>query len=462
MPFLLFNINYNVVQHYGREIQGLSNNVHIADKAQSSLADKISQTSEKLKAYLISLFGIQRVISTFRDLYNQVKQVDTAMVELRKVTDETASTYDRFLKDAAVRAKELGASLADVVTATADFARLGYSIPDSSTLADAALVYKNVGEGINNVSDASGSIISTMKAFGIQASDSMSIVDKFNEVGNRFAISSRGIGEAFLRSASALSAANNTIDESIGLFVAANNVVQDPEVVGTALRTMSMRLRNTAGALQELGEDSDGAVESITKLQTELLNLTKGKVDIMLDADTFKSTYQILVELSQVWGSLTDKAQADVTRLVAGLRQGNVMTAIMANLTEGISATEVSLNSFGSAMKENEVWLDSIVGKLSQQSAAWQELSTTVVNSDLVKGGIGASTWLIEIVNQIGQSFVGRLIAAAAGVTVLSSAFRTLSKTNLGTGLKTFATDIGELKILEFRKEVCLTYAAAS
>jgi len=60
------------------------------------------------------------------------------------------------------------------------------------------------------------------------------------------------------RSASALAAANNTIDESIGLFVAANNVVQDPEVVGTAIRTISMRLRNSAGALQELGEDAEG------------------------------------------------------------------------------------------------------------------------------------------------------------------------------------------------------------
>ena len=47
-----------------------------------------------------------------------------------------------------------------------------------------------------------------------------------------FAISSSGIGEALQRSASALAAAGNTIDESIGLIVAANDVVQNPEAVG--------------------------------------------------------------------------------------------------------------------------------------------------------------------------------------------------------------------------------------
>ena len=86
-------------------------------------------------------------------------------------------------------------------------------------------MYKNVGDGIEDISQASESIISTMKAFGIEANNSMSIVDRFNEVGNNFAISSTGIGEAMQRSASALYEAGNTIDESIALITGANSVV---------------------------------------------------------------------------------------------------------------------------------------------------------------------------------------------------------------------------------------------
>ena len=60
----------------------------------------------------------------------------------------------------------------------------------------------------------------------------MSIVDKFNNVGNNYAISSKGVGDALLRSAAAMRAANNTLDETIALATAANTIVQDPEKVG--------------------------------------------------------------------------------------------------------------------------------------------------------------------------------------------------------------------------------------
>ena len=128
------------------------------------------------------------------------------------------------------------------------------------------------------------SMVSVMKAFNIEASNAMHIVDSLNEVGNNFAISANGIQEALFRSSAALAAANNTFEQSIGLIVAANEVVQNPEVVGTAIRTLSMRLRNSAGELQDLGEDFEGAAESVTRLHQQLLELTDGRVDIMATA----------------------------------------------------------------------------------------------------------------------------------------------------------------------------------
>jgi len=75
-----------------------------------------------------------------------------------------------------------------------------------------------------------------MKAFNIETQNSMQIVDMFNEVGNNFAISSTGVGDALVRSASALAGANNTLEESIGLITAANAIVQNPESVGEMMR----------------------------------------------------------------------------------------------------------------------------------------------------------------------------------------------------------------------------------
>ena len=96
---------------------------------------------------------------------------------------------------------------------------------ESANMAETAIVYKNVADGLDTVDEATDSIISTMKAFGIESSNTMGIIDVFNEVGNNFAITSAGIGEAMQRSASALYEAGNTFEESVALITAANSVV---------------------------------------------------------------------------------------------------------------------------------------------------------------------------------------------------------------------------------------------
>lgn len=102
---------------------------------------------------------------------------------------------------------------------------------------------------------------------------------------NNYAVSSKGIGEALLRSASAMKAANNTLDETIALTAAANTIVQDPEKVGTTLRTVSMYLRAAKTEAEDAGESTDGMADSVSKLRDEILALTGNKVDIQLNED---------------------------------------------------------------------------------------------------------------------------------------------------------------------------------
>lgn len=118
------------------------------------------------------------------------------------------------------------------------------------------------------------------------------------------------------RSAAALSQGNNTLEESIGLVVGANDVLQDVDTAGQSLKTISLRLRKTNVELEEMGEDSDGAATSVSELRKKLLALSG--VDIMQDENTYKSTYQILKEISSVYNQLSDKNQAGVLELIAG------------------------------------------------------------------------------------------------------------------------------------------------
>lgn len=365
-----------------------------------------------------TLMAVYRV---FRDMITAVKELDAAMTELRKVTDLSEKSYRNYLNTAKQLSQTVGATLADTVNATADFARLGYSITESTALAEAALVYKNVGDGIEDIGTASESLISTIKAFeqfGESANNAMSIIDRFNEVGNNFAISSEGIGSALQRSASSLAAAGNSLNQSIALVTGMNAVVQDPEKVGTALKTISMYLRAAKTEAEEAGESTDGMASSVSELRKELLTLTKGRVDIMLDDKKFKSTYEVMKDLSQVWGDLADIDQANILELIGGKRNANAVTSLLTNFEDAEKALQTAAQASGSALAENEKYLDSIAGKLSVLQSKFETFSTDLIDSGAVKFVVDLGSGLLTLLDVLTRIYALLPLIGVSTLTV--------------------------------------------
>ena len=392
------------VKNYTKELE---KNDAIIRKNGDDHMTAFGKIGRAIKTHLTTLTAtasIGSIMRYIRQMVDAVREIDTAMTELRKVTDETDTRYEQFLDNAAVRAKNLSATISDTISATADFARLGLSIDQAEKAADAAIVYKSVGDDINSIGDAAESIISTMKAFGIEANDAMSIVDKFNKVGNEFAIGSSGVGEALKRSAAAMYTANNTLEETIGLATAANTILQNPQSVGTTLKTVSMYIRAAKTELEEAGEDTEGIAESTGKLRELIKQITAegGKaIDIMADDNQFKSTYQILEEISKVWDKISDTNQAALLEKLGGKRNANAIAAILENFDIARQAMEAATNAEGSAMAELEKYQESIEGHIVALKTAFQELSRTVVGVDIVKTVIDFGKYALNAITAV-------------------------------------------------------------
>lgn len=372
-------------------------------KKTETIIEQIKRKTKEVFTYFSGSSIIFKAVNELKKGIQYVRDIDLALTELKKVTDETEETYDKFLKTAAKTGARLGSTISAVTEATATFAKLGYSIEQASEMAEAAIVYKNVGDNIESTEDAANSIISTLKGFGMAASESMAIVDKFNEVGNRFAITSQGIGEALRLSASALNEGKNSLDESIALITAANEVVNDPSSVGTALKTLTLRLRGSKTELEEMGEDVSDMATTTSQLQAKLLALTGGKVDIMLDANTFKNSTQILREMAAAWEDMNDIQRANALELMGGKRQANVLSALIQNFDTVEKVIDTSANSAGSALKENERYLDSIQGKIDQFNNATQSMWSNFLDDDVVKFVVELGTKLIKLIDNIGM-----------------------------------------------------------
>ena len=147
-----------------------------------------------------------------------------------------------------------------------------------------------------------------------------------------------------------MKAANNDLAETISLGTAAYAVIQNAETVGTTLKSVSMYLRAAKSDLESAGESADGCANSVSELRSELKSLTG--VDIMIDNKNFKSTYQILKELSQVWDKLSDVTQANVTEMIGGKRNANaVREQLGKRIPSGSTVSKAALDNSTQASK---------------------------------------------------------------------------------------------------------------
>lgn len=133
------------------------------------------------------------------------------MTDVRKVSEGTEAQYKSFQQTVSSTAQEIASTNKELINSSADFSRLGYSLEQAESLAKNTTLFVNVGDGID-ITAATEDMITAMKAFDIKAEDSIKIVDNYNQIGNKFALSATDIGEAMKRSASALETGNSCLE----------------------------------------------------------------------------------------------------------------------------------------------------------------------------------------------------------------------------------------------------------
>lgn len=421
--------NTKASKDFGSQIQYLRERLKGIDITSDDAADQLKQLAEEfktvqqaaisagktgksfgstLKGAFQGIIGIvsvstvlDRAVDILKEMYQAVYDIDTAMVSLMKVTDETSSRYSEFLRDAAQSAKELGRSVSSLVEQTATWAKLGYTLDQSEELAKLSSIYANVAEVDNTT--AVSDMVTAMKAFNIEAEKAATVIDPLNELGNKFAIDAASLGDALSKSASAMNASGTDMYKTLAMITGGAEITQNAGEFGNFLKVASMRIRGMKGELEELGEEVDESVDSISKVQTQILNLTQGKVNIFDDIGEFRDYYEIMEDIADVYDTLSSTDQAALAEILFGKMRGNQGQALIQAFQSGQiqKAYETALNSAGSAAEEQMRWMGSLEAKTQQFQAAWQELSMTVLGSDFLKGLVDIGTNLLEVLTKI-------------------------------------------------------------
>lgn len=391
------------------EFKTITTQAEIIGKTGLSMGDRLKMQFTKLSSYFGAASVIMTGIQAVKEGFQNVLDVDTKLTELYRVTDFTSPQYSDVYDTLTTSAQKYGATLTDLISQTADWSRAGFSDPDTAArLSEITSVYQHIAD--LDAKTSMENLLTAYKGFepqlkkqfgGDAAAAAEHIADVYNEIDNNYATTAADIGEAVKRSASALSLAGNSLEETAGMVTGITEVTQDPEKAGNSLKVLSMRLRGMKGELQDLGEETDENVENLSQMQGKVLNLTHGKVNIFDNAGDFKSTYEIMQGIADIYDDLTDSDKADLLETIAGKNRANEVAALIQNWDRVAQATESAENSAGSAMAEQEKYANSLQGRLNSLTSSLQTISNTALDSGFLKGLVSGATEAINILNKV-------------------------------------------------------------
>lgn len=242
-----------------------------------------------------------------------------------------------------------------MVEAATSFKKSGYSDEDAATLALIASKYQNIADEALSAGDAADFIISQMKAFNIEAENSEHIIDAVNNVSNNMAVSSADLATNIGKASAALAVGGNTYEEVLALMTGITEITRSGTKAARALVSVQSRLNQVV-------DESSSVGQALLEFYRE------HNIDVY-DADgQLRSLYEILTDMAKIWPTLTKNEQGYYLNQQSGANQSQNLAAALSNFTDVQKAYTLAVESSGSAMKENEAYMESLnkMGLLKQ------------------------------------------------------------------------------------------------
>lgn len=385
--------------------------IRAAGENTQTLGDRFGGLATKFASWLSITQVIMTAVRTAKQMVSAAVEVESAMTQIKIVTGASDSQMEAFLTKSIALAKELGQSVTDVASSIETFARLGYNMSDSSNLAKYANIMANVGN--TDVDTATTGITSIIKGYELDANDAEHVSDVLVKVGQEYAISAEELMAAFQRGGAALHASGTDFEKSAALFAATNASLQNAETTGTMWKTVSARIRGATTELEEMGEETDGLAQGLSKYREEIKALSG--VDIMKDENTYKDMYDIFVQLAEVWDNMEDVSQSRVAEILGGTRNTSGIMSTITNIKDAIGAYSSAMDSAGTATEANNIYMDTTKAKVGELKAAFQELSSDFISSNFTKGAVEGLKGIVEAIDKIVET-VGSLGTILAGL----------------------------------------------
>lgn len=369
-------------------------------------SDSMLTALKRFPVWALTAELIYAPVRAMQEAVSVIIEVDTAITDLKKVMNEDTN-FSGMLQKATDDAKNLGQTITDVLASYNEFAKQGYNEEETRVLGKSAIVASNVS-GDLNAQQSAEFLTSALIQFKLEATKSMEVVDKWNELANNFPTTFNNLARGVARAGSVAKSFGMDIDELNAIIGTTTAVTkQSGDEIGNFVKFVLPRLQSddSKTALKDLGV-------SMTDQNGEMRN-----------------AFDIYSDVAKALEGISDAERNMIAETLAGKHHISRFIAMMENWDMVEQQLASSMDSKGSAMKENETYMQSLEAKINQLKARFQELAIRIGEAFLSDGmmlffeGIGKGVELMTtLVEQFGflPMAIGAITTAMIGLKAIT------------------------------------------
>lgn len=399
------------------------------------LGDTFSHIVGKITVWQVVNAAVAKVKRSFTEAIDTMKQVDTEMTAIQKVTGNTSAEMEKLGDTAYEAASKYGVAVTDYLESVGTFAKAGYK-DMSEDMAELATKTQLVGDVTSGI--ANQFLLSADAAFKFEGNVTAlnTVLDKANEIENNYATSIQKMAEGFPIVANVASMANMSIDELMAALGTITAVTQESGTkAATALRALIL---NIIGDTET--EIEDGVAwtkEEIESLNDALWIYAEDAMKAAQESGKIVDPMKAIAALSQAYkdGLLSQAELAELESKLGGKLRTNQLDALITNYDMYAEMLDKVANSAGSADKEVEIMLTSWDAKAKILNNTWTKFIADTVDTKWAKGLLDMLTWLIEGFGNLGNAIL--IVAGILATIKMPSIISTFSK--FGAGISALA-----------------------
>ena len=372
-------------------------------KQSETLMQKLMFTFSNTARWRVSNAALNAFTNGIRDAYYFAKDLDRALTDISIVSGRTNEEMLAFADKANVAAKELKTTTLAYTQASLVFYQQGLAADAVQKMTEATIIGANIaGESTETMSEL---LTSTMNGYRLTAEEAMTVTDKLAAVGAASAADFYELSTAMSKVSSIGYTAGVTLDQLNAQIATIVSVTKGaPETVGHALKTIYTRMLAFRNESKGLMIDEEGesfgvpAVESALKRYNEMAGTKISLFEIDKNGEKqLRDSGEVIEEIGNSWDRTTDKAaKFGLATALAGSRQQNNLIALFNAWDMYGEQLEISLESEGTALEQNAIYMESYEGHVKSMKAEIESLYMTIADVDFLKDATDAIGSLVN------------------------------------------------------------------